>query len=596
MVVGGVLGITDNRQSFLSRISENLWVAVVMCVGLLSADGVVAAEINVTSDRNPVQINESFNLVFQAIGSPDSDPDFGPLQKDFEILSRGQSSNISIVNGAYDKTIQWKLNVIAKRTGKLMVPSISFGKDVSLPIIVSVNEAQSSQLVPGQPMPELLLEIEAQPENPYVQAQVIYTVRLLHRVNISEAQLTEPKVENAIVEKLGEDVSYNTRRQGNQYSVVERKYAIFPQKSGVMMVEPLELNAQVITSRRRGSSFDNFFSRGNTRTKRIRSKLLALKVKPIPAEFVGKDWLPAEQILLTEDWPQNPPKLTVGEPITRTLILQAKGLPASQIPEINNANLSVVSPNGGVVKQYADQPNVKEQKTRQGLVSSREEKTALIPSSEGEYVLPTIEIPWWNTETDRMEVARIPELIVGTLASTSEFNTPIESPPAIGVPSENQQVGEISFTKVRERGLFWEWISLVLALGWLGTLIVWGLKNRKKLPQENLEKHSSPNNRRAVRSLKRSCYDNDSQAAKDALLQWAGAIWPESPPNSLGDIERRCSGTLKSELKTLNQSLYGIEENAWHGQALWVAFFQHQKERAVPKDNGKIGLEPLYKL
>ena len=569
---------------------------MVCIAGLLWVSVASAMEISVMADRNPVQLDESFNLIFQAAESPDDDPDFGPLEQNFEILSRGQSSNISIVNGAYHKTIQWNLKVIAKHAGKLMVPSISFGDDRSLPIEVTVNNPQSLRGVPGESAPELMLEIEAQPENPYVQAQVIYTVRLLHRVNISQAQLTEPEVENAIVEKLGDDVSYNTHRQGHQYRVVERKYAIFPQESGIMMVEPLELNVQIVTSRQRRSTFDNFFSRGNARTKRVRSKLLALKVKPIPAEFIGKSWLPAEQISLTEDWPQNPPMLIVGEPITRTLTLRAKGVPNSQIPELNNPNLTTSSQGGGTIKQYADQPTLKEQKTTQGLMSSRQEKTALIPSGEGEYVLPAIEIPWWNTETDRMEIARIPEQIVGTLVSTTELNVPIESLQAFNLPEESPQIGATAFSKVREGERFWEWISLALTLGWAGTLILCGLRYRKKPPSVKPEQHDSPNKRQAVRSLKRACYDNDTQSAKDALLNWARIAWPEFPPNSLGDIEHHCSGTLKSEIKILNHCLYSAEKTKWQGQQLWVAFFQHQKERAVPKNKGTIGLEPLYKL
>ena len=141
-----------------------------------------------------------------------------------------------------------------------------------------------------------------------------------------------------------------------------------------------------------------------------------------------------------------------------------------------------------------------------------------------------------------------------------------------------------------------EWISLALALGWAGTLILWALRFLKKPPPAKPEKHDSPNKRQAVRSLKRACYDNDTQSAKDALLNWARIAWPEFPPNSLGDIEHRCSGTLKSEIEILNHCLYSAEKTKWQGQQLWVAFFQHQKERAVPKNKGTIGLEPLYKL
>ena len=58
-----------------------------------------AATITVTTDRASVGLNESFMMTFESDSSVDSDPDFSPLNKDFQILSRNSSSNLSIVNG-----------------------------------------------------------------------------------------------------------------------------------------------------------------------------------------------------------------------------------------------------------------------------------------------------------------------------------------------------------------------------------------------------------------------------------------------------------------------------------------------------------------
>ena len=88
----------------------------------------------------------------------------------------------------------------------------------------------------------MFLDVKATPEQPYVQSQVLYTLRLYRRVDIAQAELSEPELTDAVVEKLGEDSNYNTVVNGVSYLVTERKYAIFPQKSGVMKNQAFNLN------------------------------------------------------------------------------------------------------------------------------------------------------------------------------------------------------------------------------------------------------------------------------------------------------------------------------------------------------------------
>jgi hypothetical protein len=56
-----------------------------------------------------------------------------------------------------------------------------------------------------------------------------------------------------------------------------------------------------------------------------------------------------------------------------------------------------------------------------GMVAFREEKIALIPGQAGSYTLPPIEIPWWNTQTQKMEVARIAARTLTAIAATSSL-------------------------------------------------------------------------------------------------------------------------------------------------------------------------------
>ena len=84
---------------------------------LSTMNGSWAATISAQVDRNPVHLDETFNLFFEADDTPDDDPDFSPLKNDFDIINQSQSSNISMINGQFSKKIKWTLSVMAKRSG-----------------------------------------------------------------------------------------------------------------------------------------------------------------------------------------------------------------------------------------------------------------------------------------------------------------------------------------------------------------------------------------------------------------------------------------------------------------------------------------------
>ncbi|MEQ1529114.1 MAG: BatD family protein, partial [Methylococcales bacterium] len=326
-----------------------------------------ATQISVAVDRNPVSIDESFQITFTANESPDDDPDFAPLEEDLEVLNQSHASNSSWINGKSSKTIQWTLNVMARQAGNLTIPAIKFGNDVSDTATVKVIQGAVKKDIATDE--DLFLEVEATPQDPYVQSQVIYIMRLYVRVNIAQASLNEPEIADAVVEKLGEDSKYTTQVNGVEYSVIERRYAIFPQKSGTLTIKPLMLTAEVITNSR--PSFNGFFNSQVTQTKHVKSKPISLNVKPAPAGFSGQHWLSAQELVLKQEWSGDNQQIKVGEPLTRTLTLLAKGTTVGQLPELNTSKTDEH------LKSYPDQPVLQEQKKSEGVLAFREEKVAL---------------------------------------------------------------------------------------------------------------------------------------------------------------------------------------------------------------------------
>jgi hypothetical protein len=546
---------------------------LILLLGLI-AQSVNAAEIKVSVDRNPVILDESFQILFTSSESPDGIPDFSALKRNFTILNQSQSSNSSWINGKSRKSIQWTLSVIAKKAGALTIPAIAFGQDISDPLTIEVTKNDDTKA--ANTIEDLFLDVEVTPLTPYLQSQVLYTLRLYRRVEIAQAQLTEPALPDAVVAKLDNDRVYETQVKGVDYSVTERKYVIFPQKSGLLTIKPLILTAEVVTNSRH--SFNGFFN--STQTKRVVSKEITLDVKPAPATFTGSHWLSAEQLELRQEWSGDFDQMKIGEPLTRTLTIQARGATVSSLPELNGK----MDDN---IKAYPDQPVLKEQKTDNGLIALREEKIALIPAKAGSYTLPAIEIPWFNTLSNKIEVANIPETTINVLAGAE---TPAVS--NTDVTSQTQQQAEPAVQLATDQSSSnWLWVSLFLALGWLITVFYFLTKRPVQFPvATNTEAERSL--KANIQQLKRACADNNAITAKNVLLAWG---LTKFSVNSLGAIADCCDARLRDEILQLNQVLYGKESAQWSGKKLFQAFAEN-KARAKMTTAGDEGLEPLFRL
>ena len=566
------------RNKLLMNIIKRLihYKVFILMTLLLISQQILATTIQVETDRNPVNLNESFKITFTANETPDDDPDFRSLEQNFSILNQSSGSSSSWINGKSTKILQWSLTVMAKHAGNLMIPAVKFGHDASSALQISVTEAVNNKASTNDE--DIFLEVEATSKNIYIQSQVLYTLRLYTRVDLSQARLDEPELADAVIERLGDDSRFNTQVNGLDYSVTERKYAIFPQKSGKLTIKPLTLTAEIISNNR--PNFNGFFNSQATKTKRIESKAISLDVKPAPASFTGKHWLSAQQLVFKQEWSGDIKHLKIGEPLTRTLTLLAKGATVSQLPELNTAI------SNDQLKAYPDQPVLQEQKKTDGVIAFREEKIALILSQAGDYQLPAIQIPWFNTENQKMEMAEIPETTLTAFAGAQ----PLVNTPQITSVNSQAITTTAPINTVPETN-FWMWLSLCLATTWLITVIVF-LKARTKSEQLIKDVDVNTDISDAIKALKKACTQNDATAAKNALIAWGNLTFNQS---TLGGIADFCDARLRDELLHLNHSLYGQASSEWQGKKLFQAFTENKarQKKLLDRDNS---LEPLNRL
>ncbi len=601
---------------FQSNNPGKLWPVLAALVLLLLSAGAQAARISVQTDRSPVAVDETFQLIFTVDGEPDGEPDFSVLDKDFEVLGSSQSRNISIVNGKTSRTTRYLVRVLPRRSGELVVHPVSFGKDVSPLLKIPVRDAGAAAKN-GQASAadkDVFMEVSLDNPKPWVQQQVILTVRIFSRIQWREASLSDPRFRGGevLMQKLGEDRSYQKQRDGKTWQVIERRYALFPQKSGELQMEPLRLNLRVPDGSKRQRSpfggfndpfFDDFFASRSYRTKVVRSKALKLEVQPVPPSFSGSHWLVAGNVQLQESWSGDTSALKTGEPVTLTLSIVADGVTLGQLPELD-------LPNVQGLRIYPDEPSNQEQVTEQGLRSTSTRKFAIIPTHPGEYELPAVEIPWWNSRTGREEYARLPSRKLKVTGAVVKPPAPVEPVKATGSlaskpagtdsrtspPSLKTASGEAGMKGVNRWLLLGNLLLLIL---WLLTLVLW-LRARKQSharPPVAAEDVSRPkvDMGSAWAELHAAVQSRDAAATRRALLTLAQGLWPDRPPRSLEALAERVDAAAAEELRALSRQLYAGDQASWNGDVIESGM----KALATRRDRGARGdeasaLKPLY--
>jgi len=589
--------------------SINFFALLLMLVFTLYSNISWAANITVSTSANPVSLDDSFHLIYEADSSVDDDPDFDPISKHFDILSSSQSTSMRLVNGTYGLKKKWDIALIAKDIGDFTIPSISFGADKSPAIRITITNSvtPNSSLPNGQASipAKLFVESSVNVKQAHVQQEIVLSIRLLRTVSIIGASLSEPTTSDAdaIIQRLGEDNRYQTTRNGIRYNVFERRYVIYPQHSGKLTINPVTFEGRVNANQPR-TIFDQFRITGQL--KRSRTKAITLNILAKPANITTQDWLPARQLQLVEDWSGDITKAKTGEPVTRTITIVAKGLSAVQLPDLHFDDIAGI-------KQYPDKPITTDKPGNDGITSAKQIKIALIPARAGKYVLPEIKLPWWNTKTHKVETATIPATtlsVSGAVAQSPQVKRPIPTAAETVNDTTNKTPTPPPLT-VTNNEQPWKWLSIALAVGWLLTIIymLFVASKKQSLPV-NVSQHTMQSLGSVEKLVLQACKVARKQGKqmnieqleniKKALLDWAQVRWPNQHITSLTQLASYCSSELAQALQQLNQVLYNHDsnqaENLSHNvEALSTAFKTFKSDKNTTAINENSPLEPLYK-
>ncbi|MBI3432544.1 MAG: protein BatD [Hydrogenophilales bacterium] len=558
---------------------------LLLLVALWSLSLSASAAVSARLDPPQVGPGEAVQLILQHDGETSSQPDLGPLKQDFDVLGRSTGSSIQIINGRMSAQTEINLTLMPKHGGTLQVPALQWDGQTTPALALTVNGNSAgapSGNVPASGSAHVFLTTTLDQKQPYVQAAATLTVRLYTDEPLYQASLELQPSNDVLVQQLGQDSQTSATRDGRSYRVIERKYLLFPQRSGQLHLDGPVLNAEVQDDRGgndpfgANAFFGNVFGRNPfggmmnaTRPLRVRADPLVLNVRPRPASGTGHDWLPAQKVTLAETWQPDSGPLHVGDPITRHLHLSALGLTASQLPD-----LSVLMPLPDGLRAYPDQAKLNTGVQGDGVVGIRDQDIALIASRSGRYQIPALHLYWWDTTRNLQREVELPTRTLFVLPSSGGVAAATAPPGQAGgtplLPAE--PTGPVASEATARESDRWRWLSLGLGILWLATLSAWWMGRRRSrghrpVPPDVARTANTLTAAGARKAFHQACQANDPHTARRCLLEWARAAWPDDPPLGLRVLtDRLDDARLQPLLKQLDRVCYA--GGAWDGKLL----------------------------
>ncbi|RTE86893.1 MULTISPECIES: BatD family protein [Gammaproteobacteria] len=547
------------------------FVAVIL---ILTSSNAYGLEIDVSVDRNPVIVNESFNLTVTA----DEDlPRWAfssrPLMRDFVVGATSIDTSSVTSQGVTRRTTRWTVRLTAREPGRYTIPSFDIEGAQTQPIEIEVIEVQRNQNGENRPF---FIEGTVSEASPYVQQQVTYTVDLfIHSdIPLENGTIAPPLADNANVEQITQNRERQEIINGQRYQVITQVYAITPQRSGSVEVQGVQFEGIYRQPNSRGFSG---FSRPEQVS--LMTPNVELNVQPIPQQYQGQ-WFVSEQVVIERQISPASGMVAVGEPITETVTITAEGVRPEQIPE-----LDISSPDG--LRVYPETPQQEVFARRDTRIGQVTYTTVYIPSREGQFELPQINIPWFNPSADQSRQASTAavQLTITPSASEPERISPVaetETEAEQPLDTATQPQVDTGIASIHEQGgartsnSYLYGALAVLFIIWLVTLIllIRAKRGASRKASSDVQNTYIPNRaRQPLNNLKQACNSNEPVLIMENFRAWMNARKNDQDNGKGIRAELEQHQDFKQELAALEAALYGKEKSTYtRGKAFWKTF------------------------
>ncbi|WP_263080011.1 BatD family protein [Endozoicomonas sp. Mp262] len=542
------------------------------------------ATFSASVDHSVIGSHETFELNLRSDTDSASAPDLSKLEKDFDVLGTRQSRQVRIINGRSESWRDWIITLAPKRTGSLTIPAISLGSEQSSPVTITVSGTLNQPGTTSNVSP-VFMRAELDTEQVYIQQEVVLTLKIFHRVNLyDDSRLSPLEIEDAIVQQLGDTKKYESVIDGTRYGIFELKFAIYPQKTGSLMIPAMTFTGTMADRR---APFSGMFSMGGKPIV-ARSPEILLSVQEQPDDYPGHDWLPTKKLTLTESWSQSLDSIKVGDAVTRTITMQADGLNAAQLPPLN-----LPSPSGA--NSYPDQSSTEDIPTAEGIIGKRVSAIAIVPTQAGPMTLPAIKVTWFDTQRKIVRTTEIPGRTIQVQpAENYELVQPFKA--AAPVETTTEQTTPVAEEEVPpQQESYWKWLALAMGLLWLitglGGWLFW--KKSRKSPLQTTNKATGKttvvvdktDEKSLFQQFENTCHNHEKPGMiLESFKQWS-RVYLNAPELATVQqcVQRFDSETLKTVCHQIDSAIYSGKTAEAEAEELLALCQKMRKNRSRKK-------------
>jgi hypothetical protein len=400
------------------------FIALTLLVLVLSGSSGLRAQneaFTVTVDQSTVSMGDQIEITFTLNGSGGGKNFRPPSFADFQVLSGpNQSTNMQFVNGAVSSSVSYSYVLQPRAEGKFTIGSATIdgggGTLSSKPVTITVAKGaapktnRQQQGTAGGEDANLQKQIS---ENLFVRVlvdksrvvqgeQITATYKLYNRTRLTNLGIGKAPAFTGFWSEDLEDIKQVQFTQemvdGKRFDVaILKKVALFPQRSGTLEIDPMEVSCvvQVQSKRKSNDVFDQFFNDpffgggfSNVNHK-VRSEPVKVTVVPLPSSGVPKGFGGAVGSFTMEAWLDKTQTKT-NEPVTLKVKISGSGnLKLLEAPAVN------IPPD---LEKY--DPKISDNISHQGqkISGSRTFEYLLIPRHAGEQRIPSFPFSYYDVE------------------------------------------------------------------------------------------------------------------------------------------------------------------------------------------------------
>jgi hypothetical protein len=246
---------------------------------------------------------------------------------------------------------------------------------------------------------EVRVDAYAQPEGDVYLGQ---GVRLIVDVRTDTWFTTAPrypeiKIDGAITllpEAFG--VNFTEREGGTTWAGQRQRYVLFPQRVGRLTIPPIDVPLAVSTGGRAGE------------TQVVTTPSVTINVVAPPGSADVPAFVTTPRLRVSEAWTGEIEGLKVGDAITRRITQSADDVFALLLPAIEFGDIEGF----GV---YPGTPELDDRVDRGSYTAARVDQVTYVMQAEGDYVIPAIEVHWFDLARNTMKTETLEALEVTVL-------------------------------------------------------------------------------------------------------------------------------------------------------------------------------------